>query len=1059
MRISVRTQLCCLFMLSGLIAIAVVSLASWITVRNFVLNLRNARYGQVAALKAGQLALSLQTLDDTVVAVTRRKWLQSLLQSNANGTITPSLLSDSTSDLITALTGAQQQSLALQAAIWPARDSDNNHLSPLLNATSPDAQNPQIKFPYLNPDGSPGWLGGPVGGLPPNLYPNLTIQSLPNNPNATWYNGRQLDETSSVFLGPMIMNDSLVLFSITRAVTDTNTTAVLGWLTVVLDGRLILKLSQDPVAMGQTGLNLIAGPFTPDNKFPNTSQDRPYYTLGSSIGDQDVHLVMPPARNAEKPNLPERPQAATKVTDPWKLSKYPAANQAFMTPWSDLAAGGADLAAHNEYGRAVGVGYASPKTSLVDWIIMAEYSNSEVYQPIVNLRRVILISVFSTLAALIVTVIPITSIWVRPVRRLRAATAETIAHYSETDSLTEKPANAEESPDSNQSPKGIERRGTRGTLQSWRDSLFSMTALGTFSDRPPAHKRKDMHKLTGANSQFRIPQRVPERRLMACIKDELSDLTHVFNEMSDELSLQYARLEERVKERTAELEKSKKAAEAANESKTLFIANISHELKTPLNGILGMAGICMKEQDPKRIREAFRIIYHSGDLLHNLLTDLLTFSKNQAGQALALEEKRFRLHDIPVQLRAIFDHQATKKGVDLAVIFGGPGRQPAQPRSVSFAEDPDLLEKLVLVGDQNRILQVMVNLVGNALKFTPKNGTVWLRIRQAHENTSEQKDFTNPWGDGPQEIEMGSQSSSGAGDKSAADIAFEKKALAAEIAELRATTQDDDTQSISEQLGGQSLQDLPVGWFELEVQDTGPGIPKDFQQKIFDPFVQGDVSLARKHGGTGLGLSICSQLAKLMHGSMSVDSEPDHGSTFCLRIPLRILGKIEIDVESEASQSSETLPSQTQTDRRESAAVEQGIVSPVNPARSASVVSKLSKPRLIGLSQPFFSEIPTPPMASPMSESGPTTPKAKQQLRVLIAEDNETNRKVVVRLLELEEIPNITVAKDGEEAFEKVKESLVNKNPFDLILMDVQMPIMDGRQSTKLIRQVGFTAP
>lgn len=99
----------------------------------------------------------------------------------------------------------------------------------------------------------------------------------------------------------------------------------------------------------------------------------------------------------------------------------------------------------------------------------------------------------------------------------------------------------------------------------------------------PVHKRKDMHKLTGAKTQFRIPQRVKERQLLSCIQDELSELTKVFNQMSDELSLQYTRLEERVRERTKELEQSKKAAEAANESKSLFIANISHELKTPLN--------------------------------------------------------------------------------------------------------------------------------------------------------------------------------------------------------------------------------------------------------------------------------------------------------------------------------------------------------------------------------------------------------------------------------------------------------------------------------------------
>ena len=85
--------------------------------------------------------------------------------------------------------------------------------------------------------------------------------------------------------------------------------------------------------------------------------------------------------------------------------------------------------------------------------------------------------------------------------------------------------------------------------------------------------------------------------------------------MSDELFVQYTKLEDRVRQRTIELEHSKKAAEAANESKTLFVANVSHELKTPLNGILGMCAVCMEEDDPQKLRRSLGIIYKSGDLL------------------------------------------------------------------------------------------------------------------------------------------------------------------------------------------------------------------------------------------------------------------------------------------------------------------------------------------------------------------------------------------------------------------------------------------------------------
>lgn len=205
--------------------------------------------------------------------------------------------------------------------------------------------------------------------------------------------------------------------------------------------------------------------------------------------------------------------------------------------------------------------------------------------------------------------------------------------------------------------------------------------------------------------------------------------------------------------------------------------------------------------------------------------------------------------------------------------------------------------------------------------------------------------------------------------------------------------------------------------------------------------------------------SICSQIAKLMHGSISVESEPGKGSTFCLRIPLKVLGHVESTPQSSANSSAVSLPKPVAQDSAPTEAEVETRTSVLEPTpRSASIVSQLAKPRLLGFSQPFFSAS-TPPLASPSSESPPSALKPKQTMRVLVAEDNDTNRKVVVRLLELEEVVNVVVARDGEEAFERVKESLDSQIPFDLVLMDVQMPRLDGRQSTKLIRQAGFTAP
>jgi osomolarity two-component system, sensor histidine kinase SLN1 len=233
---------------------------------------------------------------------------------------------------------------------------------------------------------------------------------------------------------------------------------------------------------------------------------------------------------------------------------------------------------------------------------------------------------------------------------------------------------------------------------------------------------------------FKIPERVPERKHL--IHDELTELTGTFNEMSDELSLQYRRLEDRVRQRTAELELSRNAAEAANESKTLFIANVSHELRTPLNGIIGMCAIAMQEEEMHNVRQSLKIIYKSSDLLLHLLNDLLTFSRSSIGQNFAIEEDTFRLVDIGSQVVSIFEKQASEADISLRVVFiGAEPRSPADfdqeeledaiiarhdmtgavqrlKTNVSLAKGPaDLgpLREVGLRGDKNRILQILMS--------------------------------------------------------------------------------------------------------------------------------------------------------------------------------------------------------------------------------------------------------------------------------------------------------------------------------------------------------------
>lgn len=181
------------------------------------------------------------------------------------------------------------------------------------------------------------------------------------------------------------------------------------------------------------------------------------------------------------------------------------------------------------------------------------------------------------------------------------------------------------------------------------------------------------------------------------------------------------------------------AAETANESKTLFIANISHELKTPLNGILGMCAVCMGDEDLARIKKSLQVVYQSGDLLLHLLNDLLTFSNNQIDQAIQIEEKEFRLSDVRSQLAIIFQNQVHEKHIDFSINFVSGGlteskgtvcreSQLEETNSGVGSTQPGRLADMVLWGDQHRILQVLINLVSNSLKFTHENGKVEVRI-------------------------------------------------------------------------------------------------------------------------------------------------------------------------------------------------------------------------------------------------------------------------------------------------------------------------------------------
>lgn len=219
-------------------------------------------------------------------------------------------------------------------------------------------------------------------------------------------------------------------------------------------------------------------------------------------------------------------------------------------------------------------------------------------------------------------------------------------------------------------------------------------------------KRDSIHSeaTSGYSTAIRLPLRIINSKKF--FKDELTELTDAFNIMIEELDKQYTHLEDRVKQRTKELEASKIEAEAANEAKTVFIANISHELRTPLNGILGMTSIAMDEEDQSKIQDSLKLIHRSGELLLHILTELLTYSKNTLNRS-KLETSNFQILEVAYQVKSIFSKLAVDQKVNFKILL-----------------EPRILRKMILYGDSNRLIQIVMNLVSNSLKFTPVNGNV-----------------------------------------------------------------------------------------------------------------------------------------------------------------------------------------------------------------------------------------------------------------------------------------------------------------------------------------------
>jgi osomolarity two-component system sensor histidine kinase SLN1 len=539
----------------------------------------------------------------TVRQTANRLAIQSALVRYYAGNDTAQNWSRPRDDLTAVFTGDGDNFLMIQAQIYP---KDSSKFS-VLNATADSFVNTEL--PYANPDGSPATMGNNRTGFIEELYPKFEAMEVPYNSTTNrtiaTFNGRTMDNKSYLVSGPYRVNANLTLISITLPIiNNTSDVETLGWLTAVLDARLITDVVNAKEGLDQSGLTLVFAPSNSTNKFADGVR---YNSPGPTapINEQVRLLVPPTVRHDVAPRHGVYDTAVGPTPSAFDWTEFPAIREGFIVNTGQTNNAGSMISTNNEQGQNVAIGYAIVNNAAVDWMVTVEQLHAEVWAPIYRLRNVILACVFGTIGAMLLLAFPVAHFSSRPIRRLRDATKKSVSPYvMEDESLGSQPDGATDA----QTDEIARKEGWFGQMKHYRRNQKVSRA-----ERKEEERRR----------QFRIPGKVKDRKHF--IHDELTDLTKTFNEMTDELMMQYERLEERVAQRTAELETSKKAAEAANESKTLFIANISHELKTPLNGILGMCAVCMSEDDPLKLRRSLGIIYKSGDLLLNLLTDLLTF--------------------------------------------------------------------------------------------------------------------------------------------------------------------------------------------------------------------------------------------------------------------------------------------------------------------------------------------------------------------------------------------------------------------------------------------------